>query len=235
MVFTLLLSLYELANGYDTVYTWSLGRVTRKYKTKQTFDFMKIPLILLGCLFISTRCLAQEDVSMRELGLVAYLAEVKTLSETKMEMMMNDANYIANKDKTKRINSAYTALRLHVDQLVLQLITDSKRKNNLKLYRNIDDHFKKSEAIKSKAYDKVLKAIAVRYEQVMMFTYSSTLSGPSFEELTGAAGIVWGIIERARDFREKKVAGIAEQLDKLRLKSISELKNKDDEKEPKKD
>ena len=103
---------------------------------------------------------AQEtEGSHRDLGLVAYLAEVKFITETKMQYIITHERYKSDTDKSKRINAAYAALRLHVDQLVLQVTADCKRKNNIKLYKNLDDHFKKGKTVSSKAYAKLLTAI----------------------------------------------------------------------------
>ena len=67
-----------------------------------------------------------------------------------MQYIISHERYKADTDKSKRINAAYAALRLHVDQLVLQVTADCKRKNNIKLYKNLDDHFKKGKTVSSK-------------------------------------------------------------------------------------
>jgi hypothetical protein len=159
----------------------------------------------------------QEYLPIKDLGLVAYLAEIKILAETKMEQVLNDSAYLTNEGKSKEIRSTYTQLRVYVDQLVLQLIADCKRKNNIAIYRNLDNHFKGNTTIKNKAFEKLLKAIDAEYTEVKKFSFKTENTAAltaSVEEITGAVGIVWGIIESARDFREKKVAGLAEMLDK---------------------
>lgn len=168
---------------------------------------------------------------IKGLGLVAYLAEVKTLSEAKMEAVLNHLTYLTDKAKVKEANAAYTHLRMYVDQLVLQVIADCKRKNNICLYRKLDNHFKKDATVKNEAYKKLLEKIDSKYTDIEKFSFEadSVALTASVEEITGAAEMVWGIIESARDFREKKVAGLAEILDTLRLKSINELKKKEKE------
>ncbi|AYB34721.1 hypothetical protein D4L85_30895 [Chryseolinea soli] len=53
----------------------------------------------------------------------------------------------------------YNKLKTDIDQLILQLIVDSKQKNRLKLYRQLDEYIKGSSSQIPKAYKQIMANI----------------------------------------------------------------------------
>lgn len=145
--------------------------------------------------------------------------------------------------KTKRklpskreANHKYIALKRCIDQFVIQAMGDMKRKNSIKLYKQLDKYYKGSrDAIPNIAYASQLKQIdklfssLMRYPKSQKAQDSSEILGLTLGELSpvDAVSTINDIITGVRDFKAKKVDDICTLLDGLRLASIGELSKGD--------
>jgi hypothetical protein len=135
-------------------------------------------------------------------------------------------------------NHKYIALKRCIDQLVIQAMGDMKRKNSIKLYKQLDKYYKGSrDAIPNIAYAKQLKQIDKLFSSLMRYPKTQKAQDPSkilgltLGELSpvDAVSTINDIITGVRDFRAKKVDDVCTLLDGLRLVSLGELSKGDGE------
>ncbi|MFW9973272.1 MAG: hypothetical protein ACFFDF_24015 [Candidatus Odinarchaeota archaeon] len=190
------------------------------------------------------------------LGLMSELIYIKITSENYAIRIINDT-LIKQVDKIKFVN-LYNDTKAITDQIIVQLIADSRRKNSLRFVRKLDNLLVKKNINqiseidfhnkKLKGYVKNIKKSAITYSQLMDFKitddstknplnilgikgfFPSAISG---EELTGMLSFVTATIKDVKESKEKKVEKLTEILDNLRLSPLQDLaksEKKDDEK-----
>jgi len=121
----------------------------------------------------------------------------------------------------------YNKLKTNIDQLILQLIVDSKQKNRLKLYRQLDKYIKGSSSQIPKAYKQIMASI--EHDLYELIADDNRPGVSALESILSITEQISTAITSARDFREKKVGSICEVLDKLRLRDVSELGKKEED------
>jgi len=182
------------------------------------------------------------------LGLVSEIAFIKMTSENLAIRVLNDTS-VSEVDKVILANY-YTDVKIITDQVLLQLIADSRSKNNVKYYKKLDKLIVKKtvneisesdlKRPKLQGYIKALKKLESSFSQIQNYKITETpdidplselnLKGffptsASVEELTGALTLVTSTIKDIREGKEKKVEKITSVLNELRLSSIQDLTN----------
>lgn len=214
----------------------------------------------MTCLFANISFAQTQDSKAENLGLSSELVFIKLTSENLAIRIVNDT-LIKEDDKIKFVN-LYNDLKVISDQVILQLITDCRRKNNLRYFKKIDNllvdknvtQIEESDLgdSKLKGYIKNLKKIHLVYNKLMAFKTSDkpndnpllnmSLKGffppaASVEELTGVLSFVTATIKDIRESKEKKVEKITTILNDVRLSSLQDLakgKTKETEKKEEK-
>lgn len=202
--------------------------------------------IILICLLASISIVQAQDSKAENLGLVSELVFIKLTSENLAIRIVNDT-LIKEEDKIKFVN-LYNDVKIISDQVILQLMTDSRRKNNLGYFKKIDNllaektitQIEESDLskMKLKGYIKNLKKINLVYSKLMAFKTSDkpnespllniSLKGffpatMTVEELTGVLSFVTATIKDIRESKEKKVEKITIILNEVRLSSLQDL------------
>nr|MBK9651827.1 hypothetical protein [Bacteroidota bacterium] len=93
--------------------------------------------IILICLLASISIVQAQDSKAENLGLVSELVFIKLTSENLAIRIVNDT-LIKEEDKIKFVN-LYNDVKIISDQVILQLMTDSRRKNSLRYFKKIDN------------------------------------------------------------------------------------------------
>lgn len=200
-------------------------------------------LIVIGC-YLHAQSIASKK--LENLGLISELVYLKLTAENFATAVLNDTT-ISDSVKSDFIG-IYNEFRMLDDQLILQLISHTNRKNNIRIFRLLDralfnerlaeisvsDHknkycraYLRSLKVVSEAHSELLK-FDTSDEQVIANTDGLNLmsfmpSTASLEELTGVLNFVSGTIKEIRAGREKKVDRITELLDALRASSVQDL------------
>ena len=202
--------------------------------------------IILICLLASISIVQAQDSKAENLGLVSELVFIKLTSENLAIRIVNDT-LIKEEDKIKFVN-LYNDVKIISDQVILQLMTDSRRKNSLGYFKKIDNllvektitQIEESDLskMKLKGYIKNLKKINLVYSKLMAFKTSDkpnespllniSLKGffpatMTVEELTGVLSFVTATIKDIRESKEKKVEKITIILNEVRLSSLQDL------------
>lgn len=195
---------------------------------------MKKTVLIVWVVIISATVHGQELLSSsKELGLISYLTTIKSVAEYKMISIATDPQYTSASAKVKSFQSEYNLLKLTVDRLINQTVADMAVSNKLRTYKKMNKLIKgdiDSLPKNMQAYKKVLEEIEGRIETFLLKSYSSMAAGPSIEDVLGIIELTHGIITDSRDFREKKVANLSNQLKELKLKALKELTVEDKEK-----
>lgn len=202
--------------------------------------------IILFCLLTSISIVQAQDSKAEKLGLISELVFIKLTSENLAIRIVNDT-LIKEDDKIKFVN-LYNDIKVISDQVILQLITDSRRKNCLKYFNKIDNllvdknitQIEESDLskMKLKGYINNLKKINAVYNKLMAFKTSDkpnenpllnmSLKGffpiaMSVEDITGVLSLVTSTIKDIRESKEKKVEKITTILNEVRLLSLQDL------------
>uniref|UniRef100_UPI00404B6C57 hypothetical protein n=1 Tax=Flavobacterium sp. TaxID=239 RepID=UPI00404B6C57 len=193
----------------------------------------KFQLILTAVLlFQITISFAQEPkddilITSRKLGLVAYLTEVKYISEFQMSKLIENPQYKVETEKVKEFNQTYNALKIYVDMFINQMAADLNNKNRLRLYRRADKYIKSGKAFpqKYKQYEDCLKNIEALSTSLGFKTYSSK-AGASFADWIDLGSLALDVVKMNQETRQKKVEKITAIISQLRLKDTKDLKVK---------
>ncbi len=176
---------------------------------------------------------------LTNLGLVSQLVEMKYVSEAYLSGILSQeptgANYAANK---KEAIKNYNLVRVQVDRIIYQLAADMKRKNSVCLYKKLEKYYKKhnlSDTQNAKnCYKNYSEAIATAYGSYYQMTHQQ---GPSkalaIDAIISLIENAWTMAKDIHEMRGKKVDGIVEILNNLRLNPPSDLNKKEKEEKPK--
>lgn len=191
---------------------------------------MRTILLALFALMVSGGVRGQESYEdftahSKKMGLVAYLTQVKYVSELKMSELVNNPEYSKQTEKTKEFNQAYNLLKINIDILINQISADLYKNNGLRIYRKIDCHIKEGKKLPQKyeAYQSSLQYTGGLAEALMFKDYSSK-SGLSLTDMLSVGKFMFDVVKLEQENRQKKVDNIINVLSQLRLKSSTELK-----------
>jgi len=165
----------------------------------------------------------------RSLGLISYLTAIKTISESKIisevEKELPDAEKI---EQSKQ----YNLLKLRIDAFINQLVGDMITKNSVRKYKKINSYIEKQDKKLLDQYKNYRSFLLLIDKQITDFI-STPVAAPEFAiaaitvtEFLGLARFGFDIVKDIREAKTKKVEAISEELTQLKLRSISELKEK---------
>ena len=190
---------------------------------------MKKSLIFF-CL-ISLLCLKANAAAtdLVNLGLVSQLVEVKYISEAWL------SKAIADTAKTKLSKDSaviyYNDVRIQLDRIIFQLTADMVEHNSVRIYHRLNTYFTTHRFAEHEgAAQSVLPY--VRAFNDLQHSFKTTINPDKRElkaELLSAATMLsvvstsWTILKGIREQRGKKVDGIVELLNNLRLNSAADL------------
>ena len=183
-------------------------------------------LYLTGAWLFNTFAAGSELVS---LGLVSRLVEVKYHSEASLTRIIGDAatpklikdSAIAN----------YNEIRVRIDRIIYQLSADMRGRNSVKTYKKLNKYYQthdlgeaEGEKGRIKPYVLAFKELYLAYQKQVNPDQTRVTKGlitPAI--LLSIVNTGWTIAKNIRDMRGKKVDGIIELLNNLRLNAPQEL------------
>lgn len=185
-------------------------------------------------LFVAFNTYGQSQVSQDEvlknsknLGLMAYLTTVKSVSEAQMIRLASSPEFTTQPDKAKEFMAEYNLLKLSVDQLINQLSADLYLTNRPSRYKNINMYIIKGEEYdlpeKLLPYKPLIGEIDTNFLKFSTNYYGSMLAVPGLTEIIGVIGLVNTVATGARDFREKKVQSLTGLMKTVKLTPIADL------------
>lgn len=201
-----------------------------------------IILVIITSLFPHLNSNAQNQFP--KLGIIAELAYIKYSSENYLWSVINKSpTKPDNESEVKALNNQkaeaikkYLNVKMAYDQILLQLATHLKQKNNLRVYKKLDDELtihtmsEISTNLNDKESNKYASALKNAYNLYKSLIPQEPLVLTSFadvglSDITGIITLGIDTIKDARDFRAKKVELICNILDSLRLTNVESLKN----------
>lgn len=213
-------------------------------------------ILIVGLLFSTTLVFGQITSKAENLGLVSELVYMKLISENEAIRIMNDS-MISTNEKIIFVKH-YNNTKVIIDQVLIQLIADCKKKNSIKYFRKLDDLLVEKTIgeineidlnnQKGKSYIKNLKRIKMNFDELILKSvaiprvpivvsqqefFGFLPATPSTEELVGVLSFITSTIKNIKDRKEKKVEKITQILDELRLKPLQELVKKEKKEEKK--
>ncbi|WP_461789435.1 hypothetical protein [Pedobacter sp.] len=172
------------------------------------------------------------------LGLVSQLVQIKHASEARLLGILDEPGKEIDGSALKTYNS----LRLQIDAVIYQLATDMRAKNSAKLFRQLNDYYRMhafADIPGSKGcinrYILNLKNADSTYKKLIPIKKSDTQhESTAVETSIPIIELGWTIIKDMSEMRGKKVDGVIDILDNLRLRSSSELEEEKAKKKEKK-
>jgi|GEM_PF-2302414 len=183
---------------------------------------------------------------IERLGLISELSYMKANAEQLALRVLNSDELIES--DIIRFTNEYNQLKNSLDQAILQLSADMKRKNSIKYYRRIDKFLFQYEInditptevrpMKVCRYLGAIKNSDAQFQKLMSFKISGddehdpkellSMKGflpaaASLAELTAIASLINESIYKAAERREKKVEQISKLLNEQRLKDVQQL------------
>jgi hypothetical protein len=200
---------------------------------------------LMICLLATVLLSKAQSNKAENLGLISELTFIKQTSENLAISIINDT-LIKEEEKIKVINH-YNNLKVISDQVILQLMTDCRRKNNLRYFKKLDKLLVKKtineignsdlNSDKLNGYVKNLTKINEVYNKLININLApkTNKSNIPFAEFTGAITLITTTIKDIRADNEKKVEKITSILNEVRISPIQNLNKVKTEEENKKD
>lgn len=195
---------------------------------------------LMICLLATVLLSKAQNNKAENLGLISELTFIKQTSENLAISIINDT-LIKEEEKIKVINH-YNNLKVISDQVILQLMTDCRRKNNLKYFKKLDklllaktiDQISNTDlnCVKLNGYIKNLTKINEVYNKLININRNPSLP---IAEFTGAITLITSTIKDIRADNEKIVEKITSILNEVRISPIQNLNKVKTEEESKKD
>lgn len=195
---------------------------------------------LVALIAFMSCCIAAKSEDALHLGLVSELSVMKNSAE--QYLIRNKA--VIGKDPN--VTAYYEDAMNAIDQIILQMTSNMKEKNRLRLYRKLNSSIVGSSLDQisnnnnNRDVSMFLQALKTAHQKFKkLIEYKSQLGGAiaDFDITAGVTGVA-GILESIRDFREKKVDKICTVLDSLRWQKPEDLlkpkEDKPDEKDKKK-
>lgn len=211
----------------------------------------KLLLPFLLTLSFLNCCFSQSSLdTVRKLGIISELVFMKYSSENYATRILNDST-ISDNYKKQFVN-LYQQTKITSDQVLIQLISDLKRKNSIRYFKKLDKLFTEKEfseistqdfiAQKLKRYTVALQILHTKHTNLLAFhpqemklkdlEESLSIEGfipttASLEELTGVLSFVTSTVKEIRETKEKKVEKISTVIESMRLEGLKNLIKQD--------
>ena len=187
--------------------------------------------LLVVCCLVGVLCLKSNAAApnLVNLGLVSQLVEVKYISEAWLAKVVSDTA----RAKVPRDSALmyYNDIRIQLDRIICQLTADMVEHNSVRIYRRLNTFYSRHRfSDTSGAAQSVLPYILAFNDLQNSFksAINPDKSEQRFELLTSATilSIVntgWTVLKGIKEQRGKKVDGIVELLNNLRLNAAGDL------------
>lgn len=183
-------------------------------------------LCLTGAMLLSSRA---ANNGLVNLGLVSQLVEIKYNSEAFLSKIIGDAaNPKLRKDSAV---ANYNEIRVRIDRIIYQLCADMRGSNSVKTYKRLSKYYKGHTLGEAEVTNGSIEPYVLAFKDLYL-TYTKSVNpdqqGATKGIISTAAllSIVetgWTISKNIRDMRGKKVDGVIELLNNLRLNSPQEV------------
>ena len=169
------------------------------------------------------------DSGLINLGLVSRLVEIKYNSEACFsKITANPANSKLKKDSA---NANYNEIRVRIDRIIYQLSADMRYSNSVKIYKRLNKYYQTHDFGESGTVKGFIEPYILAFKDLDLTCrkyLNSEQPGATKGIITTAAALSiietgWTIAKNIRDMQGKKVDGVIELLNNLRLNSPQEL------------
>ena len=187
--------------------------------------FLFIFILIGGSAF---KCHAT-DKDPVNLGLVSQLVEIKYITEAYLSKIVADSDKSSAQKDSALIR--YNDVRIQVDRIIFQLTADMVANNSVKIYRRLNGYYAKHRLSETEGAGGAVLMYAMAFRDLHGSYQTNIFPGkPGLRaELISASTILsvastgWTILKGIREQRGKKVDGIVELLNNLRLNPPAEL------------
>ena len=163
------------------------------------------------------------------LGPVSQLVEIKYNSEACFSKIATDPAVAKQRRDSALIN--YNEIRVLTDRIIYQLSADMRSKNSVKAYKKLSNYYKthdlgeaEGENVFIESYVLAFKDLHIIYKKFVYPDQPGVTKGLITPAIVlSIIDTGWTITKNIKDMRGKKVDGIIELLNNLRLNSPQEL------------
>ena len=159
------------------------------------------------------------------LGMVSQLVEIKYHSEAFLSGVLGDA--ATPKSQKDTAIARYNEIRVQLDRIIYQLCADMRMGNSVRSYNRLNRYYRLHEMGEGEGTGPYILAFKDLYLTYRRSVYREQ-QGDTKGMITAAALVPiidtgWTIIKNIRDMSGKKVDGVIELLNNLRLNSPQEV------------
>ena len=183
-------------------------------------------LCLLGTLTYRSFGAGSEPVN---LGLVSQLVELKYVTEGYLFIISGDTAKTRMQKDSALIN--YNDVRIQADRIIYQLTAEMLENNSVKIYARLNKYYAKHRFSETGGADGTIMPYVLAFKDLCNSYKTNILPGKERikADLISAATMLsvvntsWTILKGVREQHGKKVDGIIEILNNLRLNAPTEL------------
>ena len=180
----------------------------------------------VGALFLRMDAADREPVN---LGLISQLVELKYVSEGYLARISTDSARTRVQKDIALIN--YNEVRVHLDRIIYQIIADMRERNSLKTYKLLNKFYASHGFSEIDGAGVFINSYVLAFKELNTIYRKNILPDllkPAKDLITPATilSIVdtgWTVLKGIREREGKKVDGITEILNNLRLNPPPEL------------
>jgi len=180
----------------------------------------------VGALFLRMDAANLESVN---LGLISQLVELKYVSEAYSARISADSAKTRVQKDSSLIN--YNEVRVHLDRIIYQLIADMRERNSVKTYKLLNKFYGSHGFSETDGAGIFINSYVLAFRELYTIYRKNILPDllkPAKDLITPATilSIVdtgWTVLKGVREREGKKVDGITEILNNLRLNPPPEL------------
>ncbi len=179
-----------------------------------------------AALSANTYALSEDLVN---LGLVSQLVEMKYFSEAWSARIVTDTSRTKQQKDSALVN--YNEVRIRIDRIIYQMIADMRERNSIKTYKNLNNYYTTHRFSESEDVKENIKSYVLAFKELHS-TYKKNINPDKSKFITelitpavvlSIVGTGWTILKGVNERQGKKVDGIAEMLDNLRLNPPPDL------------
>ncbi len=184
-------------------------------------------------LFCFTTALSAKTYAANEdlvnLGLVSQLVELKYVSEASSAKIITDTARTKQQKDSALAN--YNEVRIRIDRIIYQMIADMRERNSVKIYMRLNKYYSTHSLSETEGSKENIKSYVLAFRELYS-TYKRNINRDEsklLKELITPAIVLsivdtgWTILKGVKERQGKKVDGISEMLDNLRLNPPPDL------------
>ena len=181
----------------------------------------------IGALSVSGSASGGELIN---LGMVSQLVEIKYNSEACLSRIIGEATN--SKSQKDQAIAGYNEIRVRIDRIIYQLCADLRAGNSVRSYNRLCRYYKGHGMGEAKGTNDAIEPYILAFQDLYL-TYRKTVYPEQQGMMIAAAALLpilesgWTLTKEIREMKGKKVDGVIELLNNLRLNSPQEVaKNK---------